>query len=91
MVIRPDDVAQAADVRVVQQGDDGRLPCRPNLLGVVVTLLLRASMVGIVSGTSRDDLARDLLAEEGNVSITQDRPWVTGAVVVGRGDVGRRM
>lgn len=89
VVVRPDDVAQATYVRVIEQGDDGSLPGRPDLLGVVVALLVSAAMVGVISRAPWDDLTRDLLTEC-DVSSTQMSLCVKGRMLGPPGERGGR-
>jgi hypothetical protein len=48
VVVGPDDVFQAADMRVVKECHDGSLSCSSNLLGLVCPLLVGSTVVAIV-------------------------------------------
>lgn len=60
MVVGPDDVSQAAHVRVVEQGNYGSFSRGADLLALLITLLVCTTVVPIVGNTPGDDLARDL-------------------------------
>lgn len=67
------DISHAADVRMVQQGDNGRFASRPDLLGVLCPFSIRLALVlmAVIGDSSRDDLDGDLL-ETLSVQIDQN-------------------
>lgn len=60
VVICPHNVSHAANVGVVEEGDDGSLASCSDLFGLVSSLLIGAALVAIIGGTARNDLAGDL-------------------------------
>lgn len=60
VVVGPDDVTQAAHVRMVEQGNYSSLTRGPDLFALLVTLLVCPAVVPVVGDTPGDDLARDL-------------------------------
>lgn len=61
MVVCPHDVTHAADVRVVQQADNGRLSRSADFLGVVCSLTVGLTVV-LVGRLPRNNLDGNLLA-----------------------------
>lgn len=45
---------------MIEQGDDSSLSGGANLLGMIVTLLVCSTLLGVVGRASRNDLASDL-------------------------------
>ena len=62
VVIRPDNIAHAADVRVVGQGDDCSFSCRADLLAVFCSFALCGCAVLSIICSSGYDLHGDLFA-----------------------------
>jgi hypothetical protein len=71
VVVGSDDISQAADVGMVEEGDDGGLAGCADLLGLVGSLPFGSGLVTIVGRATGDNLAGDLLssmASEYNLS-----------------------
>lgn len=60
MVVGSDDIAHAADMGVVEKGDDGGFTGCTNLLGLVCPLLVCTGLVSIIGRATGDDFTGNL-------------------------------
>lgn len=60
VVVCTNDIAQAADVGVVEEGDDGGFTGGANLLGLVGALFIGTGLMIIVGRATRNNFAGDL-------------------------------
>ncbi len=60
VVVCTDDIAQAANVGVVEEGDDGGFTGGANLFGLVGTLFVGTALMIIVGRAARNNFAGDL-------------------------------
>lgn len=60
VIVGPDDIAQAAYMRVVQESHDGSLARGADLLGMIGPLLIGKALMAVVGRAAGDNLAGDL-------------------------------
>ena len=73
VVVGPNHVTHAADIRMVQEADDGSLPCCSYLLRMVGPLAVGLAVV-LVRGLSRNDLDGDLPKISGHTARDMSPP-----------------
>jgi hypothetical protein len=60
MVVCSNDVTQAADVGMIQEGDDGCLASGSNLFGLIGAFFFGPGLMPVVGRATRNNLASDL-------------------------------
>jgi hypothetical protein len=60
VIVGPNDISQAADMRMVQESHDGSLARGADLLGMIGPLLISKALMAVVGRAAWDNLAGDL-------------------------------